>query len=610
MTSALPPGANYLGDGRTRFTVWAPDAGQVAVALPDADSGKAANVVRLEPQGSGIHSSVIEGVAPGQRYSIKINDVLLPDPASKSQPDGVHGASEVISPTHPWRDGAWAGLALPDYVLYELHVGTFTGEGTFDAVVPHLDALIELGITAVELMPISQFPGDRNWGYDGVYPYAAQHSYGGLDGLRRLVDECHLRGLAVVLDVVYNHLGPEGNHLAKFGPYFTDLYHTPWGAALNFDGRGSDSVREFFIENALWWVRDCHIDALRLDAVHAILDRSPFTFLEELGDRVSEVALANRREIFLIAESSDNDVRLIRERARGGYGMNSVWADDFHHCLHTLLTGERHQYYEDYGSLAQMAKCFSEGFAYTGEFSAYLGRRHGTSAEGESSERFVVCAQNHDQVGNRAAGDRLGHLVTTEQLKLAASAVLLSPFIPLIFMGEEYGEVARFPYFISHTDPNLIQAVRDGRKQEFGMTDEQADLLDPFAVETYRLAKLDHALEHDADHVALRHVYQELLRLRKAIRGSVDLAERRVSVRTDAASILVEYGPNGGEYLLVLCFSHSDREVLPVPEGDWEVIFSSADDGAGGPQGTGDMLSGSRLTLHGNSAALLRKRNA
>lgn len=290
--------------------------------------------------------------------------------------------------------------------------------------------------------------------------------------------------------------------------------------------------------------------------------------------------------------------------------MNSVWADDFHHCLHTLLTGERHQYYGDYGALEQMAKCFSEGFAYTGEYSVYLERRHGTSAKGESSERFVVCAQNHDQVGNRATGDRLGHLVTTEQVKLAAAAVLLSPFIPLIFMGEEYGEVARFPYFISHTDPDLIQAVRDGRKREFGMTAEQADLLDPYAVETYRLAKLDHALEQAEEHAYLRNLYRELLRLRKALRGSVDVAERRVSVRTESGSILVEYGPHGSEYLLVLCFSHSAREVLPVPEGDWQVIFNSTGDLGGGPQGQDNMLSGSRLTLQGSSAALLRKRQS
>ncbi len=462
MTDAPQPGAIYLGDGRCRFSVWAPDAQDVDVVLVNAADGPPSRVVSLEPLPTGYYARTVENVAPGQRYKFRIAGSDKPDPASRSQPDGVHEASEVVDPSYDWNDGDRLGIPLRDYVLYELHVGTFTPEGPFDGVVEHIAELKEIGVTAIELMPVAQFPGERNWGYDGVYPYAAQNSYGGPDGLRRLVDACHLNGLAVVLDVVYNHLGPEGNYAGNVGHYFTDVYNTPWGAAMNFDGPGSDGVRNYFIENALWWLRDCHIDALRLDAVHAILDHTAYRFIEELGDRVGSLALETGRNIYLIAESSDTDPRLIRERDRGGYGMNAVWTDDFHRSLHTLLTGERDGYYADYGALEQLAKCYEQGFAYTGEYSGFRRRRHGASALGESAERFVVVSQNHDQIGNRPYGERLTQLVGPEEQRLVAGAYLLSPFIPLLFMGEEYGETAPFPYFIDHSDEDLQRAVREG----------------------------------------------------------------------------------------------------------------------------------------------------
>ena len=547
----------------------------------------------------------MENVAPGQRYIIRIGGTDFPDLASRSQPDGVHGASEVVDLAYDWEDREWLGVPLRDYVLYELHVGTFTLRGTFDGVAEHLGGLKELGVTALELMPVAQFPGERNWGYDGVYPYAAQDSYGGVDGLRRLFDACHRSGLAVVLDVVYNHLGPEGNYADSFGPYSTDRYNTPWGAAINFDGPGSDGVRHYFIENALWWLRECHVDALRLDAVHAILDHSAYTFIEGLGDRIAALAVETGRNIYLIAESSDNDPRLVTERDRGGYGMNAVWADDFHHSLHVLLTGERDGYYADYGALEQLAKCYEQGFTYTGEYSRYLGRRHGASALGEPAERFVVCAQNHDQIGNRPSGDRLTQLVGIEGRKLAAGAYLLSPFVPLLFMGEEYGETAPFPYFISHSDEDLVRAVREGREREFGMWAAVDKLPDPAAFATFASAKLDRGLAHAGVHRTTHAFYAELLRMRRKLRDMGQEDQRRVSVDEPSRTIVVEYGSEDLGAMLVLCFSTNDTEEIPLDGVAGQVLLDSSATEWGGPGETLPATVGSSFTVRGRSIVLL-----
>jgi maltooligosyltrehalose trehalohydrolase len=334
-------------------------------------------------------------------------------------------------------------------------VGAYTKKGTFESIIPHLDELKKLGITAIELMPVAQFPGTRNWGYDGVYPYAVQNSYGGPEGFKRLVNACHGRGLALVLDVVYNHLGPEGNYLWDFGPYFTDRYKALWGFSINFDGPHSDDVRHYFIQNALYWVTEFHVDALRVDAVHAILDFSAEPFLEELASAVHDEAKRLNRRVYLIAESALNDTRVIRSREFGGYGLDAQWNDDFHHALHTVLTGERMGYYRDFGRLQDLAKALLEGFVYSGEYSPYRRRRHGNSSRDIPAHRFVVFSQNHDQVGNRMRGERLSELVCFERTKLAAGVMTLSPFIPLLFMGEEYGETAPFQYFVSHSDPDL-----------------------------------------------------------------------------------------------------------------------------------------------------------
>ena len=379
-------GATFLGDGRTEFVVWAPRPERVEVHLVAPED----RVVETEDLDRGYRRAIVEGVEPGARYVFRLDGRDVADPASRSQPDGVHGPSEVIDPeSFPWDDDGWMGIALEEYVLYELHVGTFTSEGTFGAVVAHLDELAALGVTAVELMPVAQFPGTRNWGYDGVFPYAVQDSYGGPAGLARLVNECHRRGLAVVLDVVYNHVGPEGSVLARYGPYLTDRYRTPWGEAMNFDGPGSDEVRRFCIDNALRWSREFHVDALRLDAIHGIIDTSAHPFLQELA----EAADGHHRPFLLIAETDQNDARIVTPRDAGGLGLHAQWSDDFHHALHALLTDERQGYYEDFGTLEDLAKAYREGFVYSGQFSAYRGRRFGSSSRSIPGHKLVVFDQ-------------------------------------------------------------------------------------------------------------------------------------------------------------------------------------------------------------------------
>ena len=516
---------------------------------------------------------MVHGVKPGTRYFYRLDgNTERPDPASKFQPEGVHGPSQVIDPHFVWEELHWSGIPFSHYVLYELHVGTFTAQGTFDAIVPHLDELKDLGITAIELMPVAQFPGDRNWGYDGVYPFAVQNSYGGPDGLKRLIDACHQRGLAVILDVVYNHLGPEGNYLNDFGPYFTDRYHTPWGAAINFDGPDSDEVRRFFIENALYWVTEFRLDALRLDAVHGIFDFSALHFLQELAAAVHEQAERLNRRIYVIAESDLNDVRLVRPPELGGYGLDAQWNDDFHHALHTLLTGERTGYYEDFGRLQDLAKAFAEGFVYSGAYSPARRRRHGNTSKDLPAHRFLVCAQNHDQVGNRLKGDRLSALVSFEGLKLAAAVVLLSPFIPLLFMGEEYGETAPFPYFVSHSDPDLIEVVRRGRREEFAYFQGSDEPPDPQAEATRQSASLDHSLRHQGKHRILYELYKELIKLRNEIRAGAGLSKDRLEVVCLERENTLVVRRWGREAQVAAIFHFGDTAVsvnVPLPHGRW-----------------------------------------
>ena len=583
LQTTISLGATYLGEGRCRFLVWAPYAEELEVHLVSPREA----LFPLTKDERGYFSRVIEGVEPGCLYVYRLNGVQeFPDPASRFQPQGVHGPSQVMDPHFSWEDEGWCGIPLRDYVIYELHVGTFTPEGTFEAIIPRLDELKDLGITAVELMPVAQFPGSRNWGYDGVYPYAVQKSYGGPEGLKKLVNACHQRGLAVVLDVVYNHLGPEGNYLANFGPYFTPRYCTPWGSAVNFDGAGSDEVRRYFIGNALAWITEYHIDSLRLDALHAIVDMSPRTFLAELAEATHRARERLNRNVFLMAESDLNDVRLLRDPELGGYGLDVQWNDDFHHALHTLLTGEETGYYLDFGLMEQLAKAWREGFIYSGEYSPYRRRRHGSSSREVAATRWVVFSQNHDQVGNRLGGDRLGHLVSLEALKLAAGTMLLSPFIPLLFMGEEYGDPAPFLYFVSHGDSDLIEAVRRGRKEEFEAFNWPGEPPDPQAEETFARARLDHDLQGQGEHKALLEFYREALRVRRELALLTDVGRQDREVRGYEREKLLWVRMLGerGEAVLL---AHFGREELvmtfPWPEGRWQRRLDSADSKWQGP---------------------------
>ena len=555
-------GATYLGDRRCRFRVWAPLAKSVEV-----------NLISLQRGEDGYFEGIVEGIEPGARYAYRLDGGdPRPDPASRFQPDGVHGPSMVVDPEFDWNDGDWRGLPLSDFILYELHVGTFTPEGTFEAVIPHLDRLRDLGINAIEIMPVAQFPGGRNWGYDGVLPFAVQNSYGGPVGLKRLADACHARGIAVVLDVVYNHLGPEGNYLAEFGPYFTARYKTPWGLALNFDGPDSDPVRHYFIENARHWIAEYHIDGLRLDAVHAIADASERPFLQELG------AALHEHGAYAIAESDLNTLHFLRPREQGGCGLDAQWTDDFHHSLHTLLTGEKTGYYSDFGSIDQIAKAMAGGFVYTGQPSPYRRRRHGVPAGEIEAARHVVCIQNHDQTGNRMLGERIASLVDFESLKLAAGAVLLSPFLPLLFMGEEWGETAPFLYFVSHSDEDLVRAVRKGRAKEFAAFSWQGEAPDPQSPKTFERSWIDPSLREREPNARLYAFYKELIRLRKTHPVLAHLSKQDLEVKVEGETIVMRRWNGDREVLILFNFGEKD---LAVPSR-WEKLLDSADERWGG----------------------------
>jgi len=576
-------GATPLPGGGCSFLVYAPAAGRVEVRL----LSPAERTVPMERGERGYHRGVVLEAVPGSRYLYRLDGKTeRPDPASRFQPDGVHGPSCVTDPgAFRWEDRGWTGLRLEQFVLYELHVGTFTPEGTFEAIIPRLDSLRDLGITAVELMPVAQFPGRRNWGYDGVYPFAVQESYGGPDGLKGLVNACHRRGLAVVLDVVYNHLGPEGNYLGEFGPYFTDRYRTPWGAAINFDGPHSDEVRRYFLENARTWFSEFRVDALRLDAIHGILDFSAYPFLAELADAVRELAAREGRSLHLIPESDQNDARFVAPREEGGYGLSAQWNDDFHHALHVLLTGEREGYYRDFDAVEDLARAFSEGFVYDGRYSAFRSRRHGNSARGIAASRLVVFSQNHDQVGNRMRGERLASLASFGSLKLAAGIVLLSPFVPLLFMGEEYGETAPFLYFIHHSDPDLVEAVRNGRREEFASFRWEGEVPDPQAEDTCLRCRIDYGLREGGIHRILLEWHKELLRLRRehpVLSRSTRKGMNALALEREKA-LLVTRSHGDGRSAAIGHFGEEEASVtLPLAPGRWERALDSSDPRWGG----------------------------
>lgn len=573
----LDLGASPLDSVETCFRVWAPKVKNLSVRLITEDKSR---VVRLLEEGDGYFAGTVDGIREGDRYFYLFDDgTERPDPASRFQPEGVHGPSQVVSPAgFPWADDGWKGISLDAYVIYELHVGTFTREGTFEAAIPRLDYLAELGVTAVELLPVAQFPGKRNWGYDGVYPFAPQNSYGGPNGLKRLIDACHRKGLAVVLDVVYNHLGPEGNYLGCFGYYFTDRYRTRWGDAVNFDGPYSDEVRAFFISNALYWINEFHLDALRIDAIHGIFDFSARHFLRQLTEAVHCHREGLGRKIYVIAESDLNDARTVNPPEIGGYGMDVQWNDDFHHALHALLTGENRGYYQDFGRLGHLGKAFAEGFVYTGEYSPYRKRRHGSSVKERSPAQFIVFSQNHDQVGNRLRGDRLSVTLPLGKLILAAGVVILSPYLPLLFMGEEYGEKAPFPYFVSHSDSALIEAVRAGRRAEFGSFAWEGESPDPQDEATFLRAKIDPAMRVEGEHAVIFGFYRKLLELRRSVPPlrSIERRDTGVTCFEEKKVLLVRRRAGTAEVFCIYSFSDAQQEVaVPFPAGTWEKLIDS-----------------------------------
>lgn len=576
-------GAIYKKDTQScLFSLWAPEAKTVKVNLLSPEKKE----INMERDEWGYWKTAVEGLPEGATYKFQLDDKPpLPDPASRFQPEGPHGPSAVVATGYDWADQQWQGLDQHELIIYELHVGTFSQAGTFAGVEEKLDYLLELGINAIEIMPVAQFPGNRNWGYDGVSLFATQNSYGGPDALKKLINACHKKGIAVILDVVYNHLGPEGNYLSQYGPYFTDKYNTPWGQALNFDDAWCDGVRNFFLQNALMWLRDYHIDGLRLDAVHAIKDFSAKHFLAELSEATDRLREDSGRKHFLIAEVDLNDNRFITDRNKGGYGLHAQWIDEFHHAIHAWLTGEIKGYYEDFGDFEHLVRSYEDTYVYNGVYSPHRKKIFGSSAENNPSDQFVVFIQNHDQTGNRMLGDRLSELVPFEALKLAAAAYLLSPYLPMLFMGEEWGEKNPFYYFVSHTDPELVEAVRKGRKREFAAFHGDKEPPDPQSEETFNSSKLNWNFREQPKQQAMLEYYKELIRIRKnspAYRHAERNSFRLISWKKEHCLGLLK-SVGSSEVLTILNFGQQAAEItLSDTEGHYRLLLNSADPKWGG----------------------------
>ena len=570
----LEIGANISQD-KTTFRVWAPIRKNVDLHLV-----KQAKTIPMIPEERG-YFSVTCKANDGQDYLFVLDKkTKRPDPASRLQPKGVHGPSRIVDPhDFEWTDQTWRGVPKKDLLIYELHVGTFTKRGDFQSIVPNLQYLHrELGITAIEIMPVGQFPGKRNWGYDGTYLYAVQNSYGGPNGLKRLVNACHSEGLAVILDVVYNHFGPEGNYLPDYGPYLSTKYRTPWGQTPNYDDAGSDEVRRYVLENALHWVSEYHIDGLRLDAVHGIYDHSPKHLVLETSELTHSLADHLGREFHLIAESDLNDPVVVEGKDSRGYECDAQWSDDFHHSVHAYLTGEKQRHYMDFGRLVDISKSLKVWFVYDGKYSKYRQRIFGAPAYETSGDKFVIFTQNHDQVGNRAGGERLSLLVSKEKQKLAAALCLLSVNIPLLFMGEEYGETSPFYYFIDHSDKKLVQAVRSGRSRDLGMTHSRR-FIDPQSPSTFARSKVNLNLRLKGEHKDLFEFYQKLIALRKShkIFSEFESATMRVITLEDSECILVSRKSDYEEILQAYSFGTEERTLeAPVLEGNWNKILDSS----------------------------------
>ncbi|QDK82762.1 malto-oligosyltrehalose trehalohydrolase [Spirosoma sp. KCTC 42546] len=609
-------GVTFTAD-TTCVRVWAPLAQSVDLRFCNRDV-----TVPLQNDGN-YWQAAINQLQPGDTYKFVLNGTMeRPDPASLAQPEGVHGPSQAVDlAKFAWTDANWQNLPLEDYLIYELHTGTFTPEGTFAGIESRLDYLLELGINTVEIMPVAQFPGTRNWGYDGVCPYAVQYSYGGAAGLQQLVDICHRKGLAVVLDVVYNHMGPEGNYFADFGPYFTTRYQTPWGNALNFDGDYSDSVRRYFVENVLMWFRDFHIDALRIDAAHAIHDARETHLLREIKQYVDELMQQTGQIHYLIVESDQNETRFIQSLADMGYGMDAQWNDEFHHALRVAAGGERKGYYADYNGIQHLAKSYKDAYVYDGTYMPRRARIVGKSTAGHAGRQFVVFSQNHDHIGNRMLGERPSQLVSFDMQKLMAGAVISSPYLPMLFMGEEWGELNPFLYFVSHSDPALIDAVREGRKREFaafqasvaegsglGVEAPVVEATDAQDERTFERSKLQWARLTKEPHQTLFRYYQTLLALRKhsSLRhpNRESVAVVADEIRQTLTLFRQHKQPSTGQTAepeTVVCLMNFSKEprslLLAASTKPWQKLLDSADPKWRGPLSAPQLVAGNESVV-------------
>lgn len=584
MNKELRPGAWPDGNGYTLLNVWAPLAKQVSLHTEGSTESEA-----LQPAGQGYWTITTHKLQEGSRYKLSVDGGQpFPDPASRSQPEGVHGASQVVAlDRFNWQDGRWQNLPLEAYIIYELHTGTFSEDGGFAGIRAKLPYLKSLGVNAIEIMPVAQFPGGCNWGYDGVFPYAVQNTYGGPEGLKQLVQACHDAGIAVILDVVYNHMGPEGNYLGIFGPYFTDKYKTPWGNALNFDDAYCDGVRDYFVENALMWFRDFHIDALRLDAVHAIKDFSALHLLQQIRQATDALMAATGKTHYLIVELDLNDTRFINPQEKGGYGMDAQWVDEFHHALRITAGGETTGYYSDFKGIEHLAKAYRDAYVYNGQYSPHRNKKFGIPALENEGKQFIVFSQNHDQVGNRMLGERTSTLHSFEMQKLLATAVLLSPYIPMLFMGEEWSEPNPFLYFVSHTDAELAEAVRKGRKAEFAAFHAQGEAPDPVSEATFKQSKLQWHLLEAAPHKTLFAYYQALIHLRKTHPVLRSTNRKGLSVAADQErNCLVLFRTNGSDALVCLMNFSQQLQLMKLPgeQGTYKKLLDSAATEWGGPQ--------------------------
>jgi maltooligosyltrehalose trehalohydrolase len=575
-----------------RFELWAPLVTAAAVKV----NGSLHLMQRVGDRGGWQAEEVQAGPLSDYGFSIDGDLSIYPDPRSQWQPSGVHTLSRLYDQqAFQWIDSSFQPAALSGGIIYELHVGTFTCEGTLDSAIEKLDDLVDLGVTHLELMPVASFAGEFGWGYDGVALFSVHEPYGGPDALKRFVNAAHAKGLAVLLDVVYNHFGPVGNYTGKFGPYLTEAHKTPWGGAVNLEGTDSFEVRRFFCDNALMWLRDYHIDGLRLDAVHALVDRSAIHFLEQLSAEVDGLAAALGKQLVLIAESDLNDPRIVTPREAGGLGMDAQWSDDFHHALFTVLIQETAVgYYGDFGMLCQLAKSLEQTFVYDGTYSQYRRRVHGRPVSGLSQHRFLGYIQNHDQVGNRATGDRIAQTIGHRRAKIAAALVLTSPFIPLLFQGEEWAASAPFQYFANHEDREMARAVSEGRKSEFAAFGWNRDLIpDPESRETFERSKLDWSEAANGEHAEMRAWYRELIRLRRTSPCLNDgrAGNTRVSYVEDEHWLRVQRGS-----ISVLCNLGESARSFPIPT-QAQVLLASDRNAS---------VEGSKLILPSDSVAIVR----